>query len=229
LKTDLGLTSTDDFTPDTGNLDPRLDHAIGRRGIPYLDWGPHPGASWIRSQAYGGPYSPKKFSYYQSGSGVENDVSSWTPGYTAVNYNIIRFADVLLLAAEAEIELNNLDKALEYINRVRIRAMNSALPDADANYVINTYNSFSSQAEARTAVRFERKLELSGEGHRFYDLVRWGLAEQVLNAYLQHERQFLSPPFLGAQFIAGKNEYLPIPQNEIDLQGEDVLIQNPGY
>ncbi len=229
LKTDLGLTSTDDFTPDTGNLDPRLDHSIGRRGIPYLDWGLHPGASWIRSPAYGGPYSPKKFSYYKSGYGIENDVSSWTPGYTAVNFNIIRFADVLLMAAEAEIELNNLDKALEYINRVRVRAINSALPNADANYVMNSYTGFSSQVEARTAVRFERKLELSGEGHRFYDLVRWGLAEQVLNAYLQHERKFLNPPFSGARFTVEKNEYLPIPQNEIDLQGADVLFQNPGY
>lgn len=229
LMTDMGLTSTDDFTPDRGNLDPRLDHSIGRRGIPYLDWGLHPGAAWIRSQAYGGPYSPKKFSYYQSGSGVENDVSSWTPGYTAVNYSIIRFADVLLMAAEAEIELNNLGRALEYVNRVRARAMASPLPDAEANYLISPYPAFASQAEARTAVRFERKLELSGEGHRFYDLVRWGIAAENLNAYLQHEDQLLTPPFASARFTAGKNEYLPIPQNEIDLQGADVLLQNPGY
>lgn len=234
LVNDMGLNSSDAFTPDAGNVDPRLDHSVGRRGIPYLDWGPHPGADWIRDQPYGGPYSPKKFIYYQAGEGIENDASSWTPGYTAVNYNIIRFADVLLLAAEAEVELNNLTAALDLVNRVRTRAINSPVKLADgvtdaANYVINTYTSFANQDEARTAVRFERKMELSGEGHRFYDLVRWGIADQMLNAYLQHEDQFLNSPFVGASFSANKNEYLPIPQNEIDLQGAEVLTQNPGY
>lgn len=229
LITDLGLNSNDTFLLDTGNLDPRIDHSIGRRGIPYLDWGLHPGMDWIREQAYGGPYSPKKFSYYKEGIGIENDGTSWTPGFTAVNYNILRFADVLLMAAEAEIELNNLDKALEYINRVRARAMNSPVPDANANYVINLYPTFTDQSEARLAVRFERKLELAGEGHRFFDLVRWGIASEVLNTYLQHENQYLVSPFAGANFTPDKNEYLPIPQNEIDLQGVDVLMQNKGY
>jgi len=105
---DMGLLSIDAFTPDAGNLDPRLDHSVGRRDIPYLDWGPHPGADWVRDQPYGGPYAPKKFIYYLGGEGVENDASSWTPGYTAVNYSVIRFADVLLMAAEAEIETGSL-------------------------------------------------------------------------------------------------------------------------
>ncbi len=230
---DMGLGSGDAFTPDAGNLDPRIDHSIGRRGIPYLDWGPHPGKDWIRDQPYGGPYSPKKFIYYLGGSGVENDASSWTPGYTAVNYNIIRYADVLLMAAEAEAELNNLDQALTYVNMVRTRAMDSPVVDANgdpaANYVINTYPSFANQAEAIAAVRFERKLELSGEGHIKYDLVRWGLASAALNAYLAHENALLSSPFAGASFSANNDEYLPIPQDEIDLQGSDVLTQNPGY
>lgn len=233
VKNDLGLQSADAFTPDAGNLDPRLDHSIGRRGIPYLDWGPHPGFDWIRDQAYGGPYSPKKYIYYAGGEGVENDASSWTPGYTAVNYNIIRFADVLLMAAEAEIEAGSVDKAMEYINMVRNRAKNSPVLDANgdpaANYVIEPYATLGSQAEARTKLRFERKLELSGEGHRMYDLVRWGIASDVLNAYLDHEDGFLNSPFAGASFTANKNEYLPIPQNEIDLVGPDVLKQNPGY
>ena len=234
LKTDMGLQSDDDFTPDDGNLDPRIDHSIGRRSIPYLDWGPHPGFDWIRDQAYGGPYSPKKFIYYLEGEGTENDASSWTPGYTAVNYNIIRFADVLLMAAEAEIEAGTLDKALEHVNRVRRRADSSRVQLDDgsgdaANYVIEEYTSFATQEEARIAVRFERKLELSGEGHRFYDLVRWGIAADVLNPYLQHEDQFLNSPFAGASFTANKNEFLPIPQDEIDLQGQDVLIQNQGF
>lgn len=232
LVTDMGLQSGDPFTPDAGSLDPRIDHSIGRRGIPYLDWGPHPGFDWIRDQPYAGPYSPKKFIYYLEGEGTENDASSWTPGYTAVNYNIIRFADVLLMAAEAEIEEGTLDKALEYINRVRVRADSSRLRDDDgdvANYVISVYDPFGSQEEARTAVRFERKLELSGEGHRFYDLVRWGIAANVLNAYLDHEDEFLTSPFSGADFVTNRSELLPIPQDEIDLLGQDVLIQNPGF
>ena len=123
---DMGIEAADPFTPDAGNLDPRIDHSVGRRGLPYLDWGNHPGKSWIRNQPYAGPYAPKKFIYYQSGVGVENDGSSWTPGYTAVNYNIIRFADVLLMAAEAEIESNgDLDRAKDLINMVRQRAMDS--------------------------------------------------------------------------------------------------------
>ena len=233
IVSDMGLSSADAFTPDAGNIDPRLDHSVGRRGIPYLDWGPHPGFDWIRDQAYGGPYSPKKFIYYLAGSGSENDASSWTPGYTAVNYNIIRFADVLLMGAEAEAEAGTLDKALEYVNRVRTRAMNSPVLDADgnnaANYVINTYTSFGSQSEAIDAIRFERKLELSGEGHRKYDLVRWGIAPEVLNNYLAHEDALLASPFAGASFTANNDEYLPIPQNEIDLLGTDVIVQNPGY
>ncbi len=233
LVDDKGLSSSDSFTPDAGNLDPRLDHAVGRRGIPYLDWGPHPGLDWIRDQDYAGVYSPKKLIYYKDGGGSEHDASSWTPGYSAVNYNLMRFADVLLMAAECEVELNNLDKAREYVNMVRTRAKNSPVLTAAgspaANYVINNYTAFANQDEARTAVRFERRLELSDEGHRFYDLVRWGIAEPTLNAYLDHERPLTNAPFAGASFKANKNEYLPIPQNEIDLQGADILIQNPGY
>lgn len=60
VKSDQGLSSTDPFEPTTERLDPRIDWTVGRRGLPYLDWGPHPGAAWIRDQKYGGPYSPKK-------------------------------------------------------------------------------------------------------------------------------------------------------------------------
>jgi hypothetical protein len=230
LKTDMGVEADDPFTVDAGNVDTRLDHSIGRRGIPYLDWGPHPGKLWIRDQPYAGPYAPKKFIYYQGGIGVENDGSSWTPGYTAVNYNIIRFSDVMLMAAEAEIESNgDLGRALDLINQIRQRASNSLIADSPANYNVGLYSSFGSQAEARTALRFERKLELSGEGHRMYDLVRWGVAAAELTKYLSIDGPQLNAPFAGATFDAGTDEYLPIPQDEIDLLGADVLIQNPGY
>lgn len=232
---DYGVEADAPFTPDAGPLDPRIDHSIGRRSIPYLDWIPHPGKAWIRAQPYAGPYSPKKYIYYKAQENTLTDGSSWTRGYATMNYTIIRFADVLLMAAEAEIEAGSLDQALEYINMVRRRAANEAAwvknPDGSnaANYVINEYTTLGSQANARDIVRMERKLELSGEGHRFFDLVRWGIAAETLNAYLEHEAQYLVTKFGGAKFTSGKNEYFPIPQTQIDIQGSDILSQNPGY
>ncbi|KAB7731364.1 RagB/SusD family nutrient uptake outer membrane protein [Rudanella paleaurantiibacter] len=239
VKNDMGVLSKDAFTPDAGNLDPRLDHTVGRRGIPYLDWMDHPGADWIRNQPNGGPYSPKKFTYYKSDRGSLQDNSSWTPGYTALNVPIIRYADVLLMAAECEIEVGSLTKAREYVNMVRNRAANPAGfvtrtgGTPAAKYVINEYPAsvFASKASATAALRFERRLELGDEGHRFFDLVRWGIAAQTLNAYLQYEGAASRLPTTlgGATFTAGQDELLPIPQAQIDIQGKDVLKQNPGY
>jgi hypothetical protein len=235
VKNDMGILSSAAFTPDAGNLDPRLDHSVGRRGIPYLDWQDHPGADWIRNQPNAGPYSPKKYTYYKSDRGSLQDNSSWTPGYTALNFMIIRFADVLLMAAECEVEIGDLNKARAYVNQVRTRAANKdgfvtkgGAPAA--KYVIGTYDAaWTDKAVARTAVQFERKLELGTEGQRFFDLVRWGTAAQELNAYLAYDSQKLPAAFGGAKFTAGKNELLPIPQAQIDLVGADILKQNPGY
>jgi hypothetical protein len=232
---DLGVASTDPFTPDAGPLDPRLDHSVGRRDIPYLDWGPHQGQVWIRNQGYGGPYSPKKFIYYQRQTGTLQDGSSWTAGYTAINFNIIRFADVLLMAAEANIENGNLEAARMLINRVRARAANpdSFVKNDDgtdaANYEISTYDApFSGEAMATDALRLERMLELSNEGFRWFDLVRWGVAAEDLNAYVAFERQFIPGQFQTASTYDATNDMWPIPQGQIDLQ-QGVLSQNPGY
>ncbi len=237
LKHDYGLESSDPFTPDAGPVDPRLDHSIGRRGIQYLDWIAHPGKAWIRNQPYAGPYSPKKYIYYRSQENTFTDGSSWTRGYATMNYTIIRFADVLLMAAECEIEAGSLSRAHELINMVRARAAKSETwvknPDGSnaANYQISLYpeSQFADKTSATAALRMERRLELSGEGHRFFDLVRWGIAADVLNPYLAHEAQFLPTKFAGARFTAGRNEFYPIPQTQIDIQGVDILKQNPGY
>ncbi|KKM87832.1 hypothetical protein LCGC14_1264920, partial [marine sediment metagenome] len=146
LVTDMGVPASADFTPDSGPLDPRIDFSIGRRGISYLGWQPFPGAAWIRVQAYGGPYAPKKYVYYVNQDGVYTDASSWTRGYATMNYTIIRFADVLLMAAEAEIEAGSLEQARTYVNQVRARAANSQywIKDEDgtdaANYVLAEYS-----------------------------------------------------------------------------------------
>ncbi|MGK2862638.1 MAG: RagB/SusD family nutrient uptake outer membrane protein, partial [Chitinophagaceae bacterium] len=236
VKTDQGLESTDAFTPDGGNLDPRLDWTVGRRGIPYLDWGPHPGKAWIRDQGNGGPFAPKKNAYYRTQAGKLTDGTSWASGLTAINYKIVRFADVLLMAAEAEIDGGGtLEKAREYVNMVRARAAKpgTEVPGAAATYLISIYTApWTDPATARSAVRFERKLELGMEGHRFFDLVRWGIADVALGAFLTYEKPKLSAGYGGATFTKGKHEYFPIPQTQIDLHtsgGTSTLTQNPGY
>ena len=236
LKTDQGLEATDAFTPDAGNLDPRLDWTIGRRGIPFLDWGNHPGKSWIRDQGNGGPFAGKKNAFYQTQKGKLTDGTSWASGLTATNYKIIRFADVLLMAAECEIDGGgSLEQARQYVNLVRTRAGKAGtyVPEASAKYVINQYAvPWVSATDARNAVRFERKLELGMEGHRFFDLVRWGIADVTINAFLAYEKPKLSAGYGAATFVKGKSEYFPIPQTQIDLQttgGASTLKQNPGY
>ena len=234
VKNDMGIATSDPFTIDQKPIDPRVDHSVGRRGIPYLDWQDHPGQSWIRQQSFSGPYSVKKFVYSRDEVGSFQDNSSWTPGYTGINFNIIRFADVLLMAAEAEIEAGSLEKAREYVNMVRTRAMNSKVMKLDgsgpaANYSVGLYTSpWTDKAAATKAVRFERKLELGMEGHRFYDLIRWGTASEELNAYLTFDGSILLNALGGASYT-DKHQILPIPQNQIDLLGSDILIQNPGF
>jgi len=250
LKSDQGITSDKAFVPDEQTVDPRLDWTVGRRGIPFLDWGLHPGDSWIREQSTAGPYSAKKHIYWQATAYTYSDQSSWAPG-SAINVVIIRFADVLLMAAEAEAQLGNLEQAQEYVNRVRARAarpenivhtyvdpeepLEGFTDEPAANYNVASYPAgyFAGlgKDEALEAIYFERKLELALEGHRFFDLVRWGKAAEELNAFFDYEGNIL-PDVEGGLFKAGKNEYFPIPQRQIDLQtidGQSVLTQNPGY
>lgn len=254
LKSDQGVGPSDvTYLPDQVTaVDPRLDWTVGRRGIPYLDWGPHPGAAWIRDQSYGGPYSPLKNVFRKSQQGTLSTASGWAQGNNANNYTLVRFADVVLWAAEAEIEAGSLEKARTLINQIRKRAAGcvvmgrmtgydaKGVPVVDAtkpatNYVVKEYPAaspqFASKEKAREALRFERRLEFAMEGHRFFDLVRWGVADVVLNEYLSVEarkRQYLQ----GARFTKGKNEYQPIPQVQIinsSINGTPTLKQNPGY
>lgn len=250
VKSDMGISSDQSFSPDAGTLDPRLDWTVGRRGIPYLDWGNHPGKIWIRDQSYGGPYSPKKNLYWQATKSEFFDGNSFGPG-TAINDVPMRFAAVLLMAAECEVQLGNLDAAESLVNIVRNRAANpsgwvykyadSNDPEGGfssspaANYFVKPYPSGYFQQigkeESLKHVYFEEKLELAMEGNRFFDLVRWGTASDILNAYFSFEGKITTDITKG-HFTREKNEYFPIPQSEIDLSevdGVPTLIQNKGY
>lgn len=236
ITNDQGIESTAPFTPYTGPVDPRLDWTVGRRGIPFLDWGVHPGKAYIRDQSYGGPYSPKKHLMYRSDVGTNTFAGN--PRLNANNYRLIRYSHVLLWLAEIETEIGDLEKARGYVNQIRRRAANpdgfvkNAAGQPAANYVISEYTApWTDKAAARLAVRFEERLEFGMEGHRRFDLVRWGLADQMMNNYYSTEsakRSYLK----GVQFIKGKHEYFPIPLQEIlnSKKGStETLTQNPGY
>ncbi|MFT3702835.1 MAG: RagB/SusD family nutrient uptake outer membrane protein [Agriterribacter sp.] len=243
MTNDMNIESWDWFVPYQGTVDPRLDYSVGRRGVFYLDYNygsPNPGKDWINSHAFGGPYLNIKGVYRYDQYGIYSDY--YAQGYlqtSAVNYNLIRYADVLLWAAECEIEVGSVDKAREYVNMIRNRAKTGCSVDIDystgspsANYLVEPYeDAWSDQEFARKAVRFERRLELAMEGHRFFDLVRWGIAADYINNYLNVEKTRIGH-LQSVSFVAGKNEYLPLPQVEIDLSNKDgvpLLKQNPGY
>ena len=187
----------------TGTLDPRIDWTMSRPGIPYLDWGLG-SADWIRDPSTNGIFDAKKNVYAKSQQGKNSSTETVFWGatqITSLNTNLMRFADVLLMAAEAEIESTSgsLLKAEGYVNRVRARAADTtgwvyknAAYDANRGvytlttgggavkadkYLIKTYpvGTFNAQGQAyaRNAVQFERRLELAMEGHRFFDLQRW--------------------------------------------------------
>lgn len=246
MDNDMGLESWDWFVPYQGTVDPRLDWTVGRRGVPFLDypWGyasPNPGKDWIINQGYGGPYLSIKglYRYNDAWSGIVSDFELGWTNPTTVNYSLIRFADVLLWAAECEVEVGDLEKAREYVNRVRSRAINGCTVEIDwttgspsATYLAGTYEDVWADEElARKAVRFERRLELALEGHRFFDLVRWGIAGEYINDYLTVEKTRISH-LATVSFKENKHEYFPLPQIEIDLStvnGQPLLKQNDGY
>ncbi|MBL7877817.1 MAG: RagB/SusD family nutrient uptake outer membrane protein [Cyclobacteriaceae bacterium] len=220
LTDDQGKVPADAYTPDTRSVDPRLDWTVGRRGITYLDWGVHTGSDWIRDQSYAGPYTPMKQVYKKSQEGQLTEVGNWTSGWTANGYRLIRYADVLLLLAECQIETNDLAGALANINAVRNRAANPAgfvvTPGVSVTYNVAPYTTLGTQDNARTILRFERKLELGMEGHRFFDLQRWGTVQTELNRILDYEKTRRSSLYGGAS-VGPEDVNYPIPQNQIDI------------
>lgn len=125
-----------------------------------------------------------------------------------MNLRVIRYADILLLAAEAANELGNSAEALAYLEQVRSRARGN-------NNAILPQVTVTGQTALRTAIQHERRVELGMENERFFDIVRWGIAEEVMHA-------------AGKTGYQNRHRYLPIPQAEIDKSG-GVLLQNPNY
>ena len=149
---------------------------------------------------------------------------------------MIRYADLLLMLAECQIDTGDLGSARTNINLIRARAANSAgwVKMADgtnaANYVINEYPvtgyHFDTQANARLALRMERKLELGMEGHRYFDLNRWGNTVAELSRVLAYE---ITMPWgtnlYGNATVGAEDVTYPIPQRQIDLSHGN-LVQN---
>ncbi|GHT21579.1 glycan metabolism protein RagB [Bacteroidia bacterium] len=224
-----------DFTSYNSNVsgiadktDPRLFHTVAIPGFPYKyntsliyaeDWNRNPGT-------YGVYASLKENVDPSCDCFVHMD-----PFYAnSKNRILIRYADILLMRAEAFIELKQEAEALPLINQVRNRAKNSTIFIDYTNDKIeialypntNWTNDF-----AKQALRWERRLEFAMEGGRFFDLVRWGIADQVMNEYYQAES--LRRPYYGnASFVKGKHEYVPIPENQIKFS-KYLYKQNPGY
>ncbi len=236
VNSDYGIPSADAFTPFAGNLDPRADYTVGRRGIEFNGYGMHPGAAWQRSGKadIGGPYTPKK-NVYQESEGSNQGAGGWGEQRSGVNYHIMRYGGVLLMGAEAAVETGDLASALKWVNMVRKRAIDMTYVSNDggatdaAKYVISEYPAFADVDYARKAVRFERRLELGMEGKRLFDIRRWGDAVQRMNAYLVNEGRTVTS-FAEASPAAyeDKHNLTPIPLRAIDLSGA-ILTQNPGY
>ena len=245
LPNDQGLASSVAFNLDKSiPVDPRLDWTVGRRGVNFLDWGIMPGQIWIRDQGYSGPYIGKKWMYYLGEEG--STTHSTSRRSVNNNFRMLKFSSVVLWLAECEAELGNLAAAETYVNMIRSRAKTGSVQDASVNYVVNPYPAGTFAAKGKdyslNAIYMENRLEFAMEGHRFFDLVRWGIAAPYLNKYLAEEsksgtdmsgRTYNKRLYLvGRSFAAGKNDYFPLPNDEIlnsQKDGKPTLTQNPGY
>jgi starch-binding outer membrane protein, SusD/RagB family len=216
----------------TATVDVRLDHTVGIDGHVYkYDNTKVFSNTWVRDPGvYGNFHTMRNQQLATSSSYFKNGPFMGV----AKNYDILRYDEILLMQAEAYIELGQQDQALPLINQIRTRAAASTgrLKKLDgtfaSKYNVQPYLAAGwTQGYARTALRWERRLEFGTEGQRFFDLVRWGIAAQVLNDYISIEknrRTFLAT----AVFTAGRDEYLPVPQSEITFT-KGLYKQNPGY
>lgn len=242
------------------NRDPRLDMYCVRPHARYLGYQFEPNTSFPTVRNYwpvitGQSATPtmvanadatnafRSFSGYlwRKPVDIADFGSTSVSGVSDLNVGIFRFAELLLIYAEAKIEANELDKSVyDAINKVRVRAH---MPELPAGLT---------QAELRKALRYERKVELANDGLRWNDLRRWGIANTVMNGVLYLNRnakpwtkdvltgfdESYTPIYDHAEAIkyfttqevvyrVRKDEYWPVPKSELDANNK--LVQNPGY
>lgn len=201
-----------------GNIDPRVDFTMARIGLPFR--GRLYTRKWCRAYDTYGEFSGKKWLLEPESPYM---VTGFPWGASCLNFIFLRYADVMLLYAESLIEQNkSLDIARQTINEIRAKAARSVDPfysPVDVNPTISTYkvgqypSAGWTQDYARRAVRMERRLELAMEGHRWFDLCRWGEIVNHMNKYYQTESE-LRPHLKGAH-LTEENVYMPTPIDEV--------------
>lgn len=208
----------------TQDADPRLFLTVGLTGLPYefnSKYMMDASATWSRSNGLYGYYVTLK-------QNVDPDCGYLVKGSwwgTPMNRIVFRYADVLLERAEAYAQLaikgeGDAKQAINIVNDIRKRAKQSTgmianyPSDYGVKFNISTYDGNYSAEETLKIVKMERRLEMGMESERFFDLVRWGEAEKVLNKYFAEETNNCSI-YGDAHFTADKNEYLPIPFSQV--------------
>ena len=219
-----------DYNANTDKVDPRLYHTVALPGVPYkYDKKNIFDESWTRNKAVYGLYSSLKENV------ALNDPSTvLIDPFRANTKNkiVIRYADVVLMRAEALIELDREKEALPLINEIRERAKKSTglidyAENVDIALYVDNVNCNWTKPYAREALRWERRLELAMESQRFFDLVRWGIADSVINTFYKEEAPKRTY-YEDAHFEKNRAEYVPIPQQQINFS-KQVYKQNYGY
>jgi hypothetical protein len=246
FKTKDGLPMFDDYNKATDypvqgvndgqKWDPRLFHTVAMPSWPYKYEDAY-------TMTKDNSRTPNTYGYYASlkevpqRSNGETYNGSWQA--FAMNDYVFRYTDVMLMRAEALVELGQLSEALQIVNDIRQRAANSISKHISyaANYCqISLYpsNYFSSKEVARKCVRWERRLEMAMENCRYFDLRRWGIASTTLNAYFESEKgveydgQAYAQYLQDAHYTPGKNEFYPVPYNQL-YYVPGLYVQNKGY
>lgn len=226
FKTDeRGLPYLDDFNARDYDMaadyaDPRLFLTVGMPGTPYMfnkDFIMDKSATWSRSNGLYGYYVTLKQNVDPEGEYLVKGGWWGSP----MNRIVLRYADILLMRAEALVQLNQgISEAIDIVNSLRSRAAQSTgmISDYTALYGVRInvrpYTGSYTQDEALKIVKYERRLEMAMESERFFDLVRWGEADRVINKYYADEADNCAI-YATANFTPDKNEYLPIPFSQL--------------
>ena len=246
FKTKDGLPMFDDYNkvtdypingiPTDQKWDPRLFHTVGMPTFPYKYESEF-------TMTTDNSRTPNTYGYYTSLKEVPQRSNGEAYDYPwqafPMNDYVLRYTDVMLMRAEALIETGQLNEAKDIINTIRERAKNSiakhinyAADQCDIALYPDTY--FKDVDTARKCLRWERRLELAMENGRYFDLRRWGIASEVLNAFFETEKdveyngQTYAQYYKDAHYTPGKNEYFPLPYIQL-YYVPGLYTQNKGY